>query len=121
MRLLSRDMTCRLCGERSGWLRRTCSTCEQVQHTYEEVRGSGLGEILDALIATGASRAQIEAFLGSDAGGGITVRDQIVADSTNQLMDALGTRREKTAADVSRIRQRGAWRELDKRPDGDSC
>jgi len=80
-------------------------------------RGQGLSGILDRLIATGASQAQIETFLDAEREGGGSVRDQIVADMTNHLMGALGQSSGQRAADVKRIRARGGWRRYDQRPE----
>lgn len=72
--------------------------------------------MIDLFLATGASLARIERFLDAEPAGDGTVRDQITADMANQLMEALGSRMRQSAGDVKRIRQRGNWINLDRRP-----
>jgi hypothetical protein len=81
-------------------------------------RGAGLSVILDLLIASGVPREHIAAFLAADPGGRGTIRDQIIADMTNELMAALGQSSAQTAAGVKRLRERGAWSIYDRRPAG---
>jgi hypothetical protein len=75
-----------------------------------------MGTMMDAFIASGAARAQIEKFLEADPDGTGSVRDQIAADMTNQLLGALGQRHRQTPQTVRRLRERGAWTTLDRRP-----
>lgn len=75
-----------------------------------------MGTLMDLFIASGAPREKVEKFLNGDPDGAGTVRDQIAADMTNQLMQALGQRSRQTASDVKRIRERGGWVGLDRRP-----
>jgi len=111
-------MRCRLCRSRAGWFRRRCITCERLQRVVLANRGAGLSSILDRLIATGAPRTHIDAFLEADPEGAGSIRDQIVADMSNDLMRALGQNSEQTAADVKRLREGGAWDRYDQRPPG---
>lgn len=111
-------MRCRLCRSRAGWFRRRCITCERLQRVVLANRGTGLSSILDRLIATGAPRTHIDAFLEADPEGAGSIRDQIVADMSNDLMRALGQNSEQTAADVKRLREGGAWDRYDQRPPG---
>ena len=75
-----------------------------------------MGSLMDLFIATGVPRDKVEKFLGAERAGGATVRDQIAADMTNQLLEAFGQRRRQTAGGVRRIRERGNWVGLDQRP-----
>jgi len=109
-------MRCRICRQPAGWLRRACSPCSTLYGIVRTHRGAGLSHILDLLIETGISNERIEAFLASEPEGRGTIRDQIVADMTNQLMEALGQRGGQTAADVKRLREQGAWSAYDQRP-----
>lgn len=67
-------------------------------------------------MATGAPSDKIERFLAADPKGDGTVRDHIAADMTNELMQALGNDTRQSGADVKRIRERGNWVNLDRRP-----
>jgi hypothetical protein len=74
--------------------------------------------VLAALAATGIAPERIESFLNTEPRPGSgTVRDQIAADMSNQLLDALGQRGEQSAAQVRRLRERGAWRTYDRPPE----
>ncbi len=79
-------------------------------------RGADAGTLMELFIGTGAPRDKVERFLDAERPGGGTVRDQIAADMTNQLLHALGQRRRQTADGVKRIRERGTWVGLDQRP-----
>jgi hypothetical protein len=73
--------------------------------------------LLAAFDATGISRADVERFLDAEpSSGGGSIRDQIAADMSNQLLDALGRPPERSGADVKRLRERGQWRSYDQRP-----
>jgi hypothetical protein len=111
-------MRCRSCSEPAGFWRRWCADCRNLLATWQTHRFDGMRGLLEALRGTGAAHEKIERFLESEpeAGRG-KVRDQIAADMANQLLDALGQRSEQTGAGVQRLRERGAWRVLDRRPE----
>ena len=109
-------MRCRYCSGPAGWCRRSCGVCRSLNAVLSEHRGADLSLLMDLFIATGAPRVKIEAFLQAAPGGGATIRDQIAADMTNDLLSALGQRARQTAADVQRVRKRGNWVGLDQRP-----
>lgn len=71
---------------------------------------------MDLFIAAGARREQVDRFLDADPDGTGTIRDHIAADMTNQLLQAFGRHQRQTASDVRRIRERGGWIGLDRRP-----
>ena len=74
--------------------------------------------LLDAFAETGVRSGKIERFLESEPSRGAgKVRDQIAADMANQLLDALGQQGGQTGAEVKRLRERGAWKGLDQRPE----
>ena len=111
-------MRCRSCSEPAGFWRRWCADCRNLLATWRAHRFEGMRSLLEALGATGAASHKIERFLESEpVPGGGTVRDQIAADMANQLLDALGQRSEQTGAGVQRLRERGSWRVLDRRPE----
>lgn len=73
--------------------------------------------LLDALGATGASAEKVERFLNAEPRhGGGTIRDQMAAEMSNQLLAALGQRPTQSGADAKRLRERGTWRAYDQRP-----
>lgn len=110
-------MQCRICREPAGWLRRTCRLCACLLGTWQERRGAGMGELLECFLATGATPEKVEAFLAHPCGpGGVTVRDQIAADMTNQLLEAMGRPASQHGDTVRRLREKGAWRAYDRRP-----
>lgn len=114
-------MKCRHCGCSAGLLRRTCAACDRLAAAFDAMLGCGMSEMFDALIATGADRDAIDRFLDGDTGDGTTRRDRLAAEAANQLMNAFGTRREQTVGGVQRLRERGAWRNLDRPPEDDGC
>jgi hypothetical protein len=109
-------MTCRYCREAAGWWRRRCEACSQLAELFEKHRGADFGTFMDMFVATGLPAAKIERFLAADPDGDGTIRDHIAADMTNELMRALGNDTRQSAADVKRIRERGNWVNLDRRP-----
>jgi hypothetical protein len=73
--------------------------------------------LLEAFRETGVSADKIERFLAAEPRrGGGTIRDLIAAEMSNQLLAALGQRPTQSGADAKRLRERGAWRDLDRRP-----
>ncbi len=72
--------------------------------------------MLDRFVAAGVPQAKVERFLDADPNGAGTVRDQIAADMTNQLLEALGQRGRQSATEVKRLRERGGWTSLGQRP-----
>jgi hypothetical protein len=102
--------------ERSGWWRRVCADCRRLAEAFLRHRGAHMGVLMDTFLATGAPRQKLEAFLDADPTGAGSVRDQIAADMTNQLMGALGQRTQQTVGDVKRLRKRGNWMGLGQRP-----
>ena len=73
--------------------------------------------LLAALRATGASADHIERFLDAEPRRGAgTIRDLMAATMTNQLLDALGQRPTQSGSDAKRLRERGSWRDYDRRP-----
>lgn len=77
----------------------------------------GMRSLLAAFEATGVERRAVERFLDAEPSGkGGSIRDQIAADMSNQLLEALGQRPQQSGADVKRLRKRGQWRSYDQRP-----
>src|SRR5262249_6038228 len=113
----SRRMRCRLCGDSAGWWRRRCRDCDRLWDAWTSHGADGMRRLLDALGATGASRAEIVRFWTAEPQPGAgTIRDQMAAAMSNQLLDALGQRPTQSGADAKRLRERGAWRAYDQRP-----
>lgn len=83
---------------------------------FHENRGADFGTMMDLFATAGVDSLQIERFIEADPDGSGTIRDHIAASMMNDLMSALGSDVRQTAADVKRIRQRGNWVNLDRRP-----
>jgi len=107
---------CRYCDEPAGWWRRRCTDCQRLDDLVATHRGADMGTFMDLFVACGVRREKVEKFLNSDVDGRGTVRDQIAADMTNQLLEALGQQARQTPEDVRRLRERGGWSALDRRP-----
>lgn len=75
-----------------------------------------MGTMMELFISSGVPREKVERFLLADLDGAGAVRDRIAADMTNDLLGALGQRGRQTAGEVERIRRRGRWQVLDRRP-----
>lgn len=111
-------MKCRYCRERAPWWRRACRDCRVLRRIWQRHRFEGLPRILRRFEAAGVARAQIDRFLEAEPRGAQgSVRDQIAADMSNQLLDALGQSGRQSTVDVKRLRERGAWRAYDRRPE----
>jgi hypothetical protein len=110
-------MRCHLCRERTSWWRRTCAACRALWGLWQDHRFEGLPAILRSFAAAGIGAQAIERFLAAAPGGGGTIRDQIAADMSNELLAALGQGSGQSGTDVKRLRERGAWRRYDRRPE----
>ena len=72
-------------------------------------------QFLDLFIETGLSREKIEAFMNADPHGKGSVKDQITADMSSELLAAMGIRVEQTAQDVKQLREKDNWQRMGKR------
>jgi hypothetical protein len=75
-----------------------------------------MGTMMELFVASGVPREKVERFLLADLDGAGSVRDQIAANMTNDLLQALGQAGRQTPRQVARIRDRGGWMRLDRRP-----
>jgi hypothetical protein len=90
--------------------------CRRLQQEFLAHRGADMATLLERLLATGAPQRTVEQFLDADPDGNGSVRDQVAADMTNQLLEAFGQRTRQSPAEVKRLRERGTWRNFDRRP-----
>lgn len=72
--------------------------------------------MMELFIASGAPREKVDSFLLADLDGAGAVRDRIAVDMTNDLLRALGQSGRQTVGEVERLRRRGRWQALDRRP-----
>jgi hypothetical protein len=115
---LCNPMKCRLCRQRAPWFRRTCPDCRLLWETWQGHRFDGLPQILRQFQGLGVGRDAIDRFLDADLPGGSgSIRDQMAADMSNELLVALGQKAGQSDVDVKRLRERGAWRDYDRRPE----
>lgn len=75
-----------------------------------------MATMMELFIASDAPKQKVEKFLLADLDGAGSVRDQIAADMANDLLRAFGQTSRQTPREVERIRQRGGWMKLDRRP-----
>ncbi len=95
-----------------------CADCQRLHELYTRQRGQlGLLQFLDGCIETGLPREKIEAFMNADPYGSGSVKDQITADMSTELLGAMGIRVQQTAQDVKRLRQQGTWQGMDEKPE----
>ncbi len=110
-------MRCRLCGESAG-LRLRCVDCRRLWTIWQSHRGEGMPRLLREFAEAGVAPEQIERFLDAEPRRGQgTVRDHIAADMANQLLGALGQRPSQNPGKTKKLREIGAWRNYDQRPE----
>ncbi len=74
--------------------------------------------LLHAFGATGVSPEQIERFLDAEPRRGQgTIRDHIASEMANQLLGALGRNASQSPEKTKKLREIGAWRNYDQRPE----
>lgn len=96
---------CVYCGERAGLFGKICRDCKKLLGRVDEIRGKvGFGQFLDGLAETGVAKAKILKFLDADPDGKGSVRDQVTAEMTSELMKVMGISGRQTAPEVKRIR-----------------
>lgn len=67
---------------------------------------TGLGQLIDVLIATGIDKAHVRLFLENNPHGKGSMLDQITAQLTNNLAEGIGVKEcDMTVQDVQRLRQ----------------
>jgi len=96
---------CVYCDERAGLFGKICAECKKLVKRVDELRGKvGFGEFLDGLAETGVAKEKILKFLDADPEGKGSVRDQVTAEMTSELMKVMGIAGRQTAPEVKRIR-----------------
>ena len=111
-------MKCRYCQDRASWFRRVCADCQRLLAIYTAHKGQiGPLQFLDLFIETGLSREKVEAFMNADPTGEGSVKDQITADMSTELLGAMGVNVPQTARDVKNLRDQGNWQKMDERPE----
>ena len=97
---------CIYCKGKGGFWSKICRDCEKLLIRVEELRGQvGYGEFLDELEQTGVDKQKIVTFLQTDPDGKGSVRDQITAEMTTDLMKGMGIKGTQTPQAVKRIRE----------------
>jgi len=92
--------------------------CTSLWRVYDENRGAPLHDLLPLFAAKGATLEEIRLFLASDPDGEGMLEDRIVAAMTNELFGGFGgTAGRQTAAQVRRLRERGAWKTYGEPPE----
>jgi hypothetical protein len=110
-------MKCRYCQKRARWFARVCQDCQRLLAVYAVHKGQiGLLQFLDLFIETGLPREKIEAFLAADPRGDGSVKDHILADTSTELLKAMGVNARQSAQDVKRLREKGTWQGMGERP-----
>ena len=111
-------MKCAYCQERAGWFKRICADCQRLYELYAQQRGQiDLLQFLDICIETGLPREKIETFMKADPHGSGSIKDQITAAMSTELLGAMGIRVQQTAQDIKRLRERGGWQRMDEKPE----
>ena len=96
---------CIYCGERAGFLARSCADCKKLLARVAQLRGSvSYGQFLDGLAETRVDKEKILLFLQADPDGVGSIQDQVTAEMTTELMKVMGISGRQTAEEVKRIR-----------------
>ena len=97
--------SCVYCGERAGLFGKICGECKRLAARVDALRGKvGFGQFLDGLADTGIAKEKIIKFLDADPDGQGSVRDQVTAEMTSELMKVMGIAGRQTVPEVKRIR-----------------
>lgn len=98
---------CPFCHEKKWFWKNICPDCKILfDHVQHNMGQTGLGQLMDELIATGISKAKIKKFLESDPTGRGSIMDQLLAQLTNNLAEGIGVKdSDMKAEDVKRIRE----------------
>ena len=97
---------CLYCQEKAGWFKPVCVDCKAMLGCLKDLgTGFSFRDLLDTLMATGASNTKIEKFLETDLRGQGSIRDMITARMTNELAVTVGQPADTDAQKVKRIRE----------------
>ncbi len=72
-------------------------------------------QFLDLFVEKGLSREKIEAFMNADPHGDGSIKDQITADMSSELLAAMGIHVKQTAQDVKQLRKKDNWQRMGER------
>ncbi|HEY7715605.1 MAG TPA: hypothetical protein VIE90_13930 [Candidatus Binatia bacterium] len=96
---------CVYCSGRAGIFGQVCGDCKRLLDRVQELRGKvSYGQFLDGLEQTGIDKEKILRFLTADPDGRGSIRDQVTAEMTSELMQVMGISGRQTAQEVKRIR-----------------
>jgi hypothetical protein len=117
-------MRCTYCRARAGILRRVCPACAQVVAVVRSSAGQvGWSELIDAFVAEGLTKANVDRVLDTEIDAGPSLRDWLTSRMANELMRSLGMPGRQTPEDVRRVRlglaasTQGTWAVGEKPPD----
>lgn len=97
---------CVYCGDRAGFLSRSCADCKKLLARVSELRGNvSYGQFLAGLEESGVAREKIVRFLKADPDGAGSIQDQVTAEMTTELMNVMGMSGRQTPQEVKRIRR----------------
>ncbi len=99
---------CKICCHKKLSLKSWCKECNKLFSLVQKNLGIlGLGQMIDALIATGIPKDRIKKFLESDPWGQGSILDQITAQLTNNLASGIGVKgADVSAQDVAQQRKK---------------
>ncbi len=86
-------------------MRRVCTPCAKVIAIVDRAGGEvGLMGLVDAFVAEGLTREQVDRVLDGQVGNDPTIRDRLTSNLTNVLMQNLGMPGRQSPEDVMRVR-----------------
>lgn len=99
-------MKCIFCHDKAGFFRRICADCIYLGQAVQGLQPSfGFRELLDVLLATGVSQDKIEKFLEADPYHEGSLRNQVTARMTNEVMAGLGIPSDMDYKGVAQVRK----------------
>ncbi len=98
---------CPFCEDKKWFWQNICPECQTLfDHVQKSLGKTGLGQLMDELIATGIPKPKIKKFLENDPRGKGSIMDQILAELTNNLASGIGVKQSDMNAEaVKKIRE----------------
>ncbi len=99
-------MRCIFCHEKAGFFKRICPDCIKLGQSVQELPPSfSFNDLLNGMMATGATQEKIEKFLEADPYQEGSLRNQVTARMTNEVMAGLGIPSDMDFKGVAQVRK----------------
>ena len=99
-------MKCIFCHERAGFFKRICLGCIKMGQAVQGLPPSfSFNDLLNAMMEPGATQEKIEKFLEADPYHEGSLRNQVTARMTNEVMAGLGIPSDMDYQGVAQVRK----------------